>query len=202
MRNYTVIGITGPTGSGKSTITEYFKNKGCYIIDADVIAKKALESDSTCLRQACAVFGNDIIEADGKLNRQLLATRAFSTKENTEKLNDITHPWICMQILKTIDNIRNSSKNPIIIFDAPVLFESKMDIICDYVVAVVAPVEIRKQRIMKRDNISSKNADIRINAQMQDSFYIEKSDFVFDGSSSLDEIYKKADEVINIINKR
>lgn len=202
MRNYTVIGITGPTGSGKSTITEYFKNKGCYIIDADVIAKKALEPDSPCLRQACTVFGEDIIKADGKLNRQLLAARAFSTKENTEKLNDITHPWICMQTLKTIDSIRSNSKNPIIIFDAPVLFESKMDIICDYVVAVVAPVEIRKQRIMKRDNISSKNADIRINAQMQDSFYIEKSDFVFDGSSSLDEIYKKADEVINIINKR
>lgn len=202
MRNYTVIGITGPTGSGKSTITEYFKNKGCYIIDADIIAKKALEPDSPCLRQACTVFGDDIIEADGKLNRQLLAKRAFSTKKNTQKLNDITHPWICMQVLKIIDKIRNSSINPVIIFDAPVLFESKMDIICDCVIAVVAPVEIRKQRIMNRDNISSKNADIRINAQMQDSFYIEKSDFVFDGSSSLDKIYKKADEVINIINKR
>ena len=202
MRNYTVIGITGPTGSGKSTITEYFKNKGCYIIDADIIAKKALEPDSPCLRQACAVFGDDIIEADGKLNRQLLAKRAFSTKENTQKLNDITHPWIFIQVLKTIDKIRNITSNPVIIFDAPVLFESKMDIICDYVIAVIAPVEIRKQRIMKRDNISSKNADIRINAQMQDSFYIEKSDFVFDGNSSLDEIYKKADEVINIINKR
>ncbi|MEE0930033.1 MAG: dephospho-CoA kinase [Acutalibacteraceae bacterium] len=202
MRNYTVIGITGPTGSGKSTITEHFKNKDCFVIDADVIGKKALESDSPCLRQACTVFGDDIIEADGKLNRQLLAKRAFSTKENTQKLNDITHPWICMQVLKTIDTIRSNNRDPIIIFDAAVLFESKMDIICDYVIAVIAPVKIRKQRIMKRDNISSENAEIRINAQMQDSFYVEKSDFVFDGSSSLDEIYKKADEVINIINKR
>lgn len=196
------MGLTGPTGAGKTTITQYLKSKGCFVIDADAIGKTALEPNSTCLNQACAIFGNDIIDQNGNLNRQLLAKRAFSTRENTQKLNDITHPWICMQVLKAIDTIRSNNSNPIIIFDAAVLFESKMDIICDYVASVLAPVEIRKQRIMKRDSISEENAELRINAQMQDSFYTEKSDFIFDGSSSPDEIYKKADEVINIISKR
>lgn len=202
MRNYTVIGITGPTGAGKTTITKYLKSKGCFVIDADAIGKMALEPESICLNQVCEIFGNDILDSERRLNRQILAKRAFSTKENTQKLNDITHPWICMQVLKTIDTIRSNNSNPVIIFDAAALFESKMDIICDYVASVLAPVEIRKKRIMKRDNISEENAELRINAQMQDIFYTEKSDFIFNGSNSLDKIYKKADEVINIINKR
>lgn len=199
MRDFRVIGVTGPTGSGKSTVTAYLKSKGCHIIDADNLGRQALQKGSDCLLQVCAIFGDDILNCDGTLNRQLLAKRAFSTPENTEKLNNITHPWICMQVLRIIDNMRKSQNNPIIIFDAAVLLESKMDVLCDYVLAVVAPLEIRRKRIMKRDNLTAENADIRINAQNKDNFYIDNADFVIDGSLFLEEIYIKADKMLDSI---
>lgn len=199
MRNFKIIGITGPTGSGKSTITEYLKNKGCYVIDADNLGRQALQKGSDCLVQACIAFGDDILNTDGTLNRPLLAKRAFSTPENTVRLNSITHPWICMQAVEIVDNIRKSDSNPVILFDAAVLLESKMDILCDYVLAVIAPLEIRKQRIMSRDNLTEENADMRINAQNKDEFYISRSDFVIDGSLSLEEIYVKADEMLDSV---
>ncbi len=202
MRNFKVVGITGPTGAGKSTITEYLKSKGCYAIDADKLGRMSLEKGSDCLVQACAVFGDDILNSDGTLNRQLLAKRAFSTPENTQRLNNITHPWITMQVIKTIDEIRNNVENPVILFDAAVLLESKMDVLCDYVIAVVAPVEIRRERIIKRDNLTAENANIRINAQNSNDFYINRADFVIDGSLSKDEIYLNADKILeNIICK-
>ncbi len=199
MRNFKIIGVTGPTGAGKSTITAYLKNKGCYIIDADALARQALQKGSDCLVQVCAVFGDDILNSDGTLNRQLLAKKAFSTPENTQRLNNITHPWIFMQVIKIIDDIRKSNSNPVILFDAPVLFESKMDILCDYVLAVVAPLEIRKERIMKRDSITAENADIRINAQHKDEFYISRSEFAIDGSLPLEDIYNQADKMLDSI---
>lgn len=149
--------------------------------------------------QVCAVFGNDILNHDGTLNRQLLAKKAFSTPENTAKLNNITHPWICMQVLRIIDDMRKTEDNPVILFDAAVLLESKMDILCDYVLAVVAPVEIRKKRVMKRDNLTAENADIRIKAQHKDDFYTDNADFVIDGSLPLEEIYIKADKMLDSI---
>lgn len=202
MRSFKLIGITGPTGAGKSTITEYLKSKGCYAIDADKLGRMSLEKGSDCLVQACAVFGDDILNSDGTLNRQLLAKRAFSTPENTQRLNNITHPWITMQVIRTIDEIRSNEENPLILFDAAVLLESKMDVLCDYVIAVVAPVEIRKERIMKRDSLTAENADIRINAQNSNEFYTIRADFVIDGSLSKDEIYLNADKILENIIRR
>jgi len=196
LRNYTIIGVTGPTGAGKSTITNYFKQKGCYIIDADLLGKQAMEKGSLCLKQAGAVFGKDILNSDGTLNRQVLAKKAFSTAENTGLLNSITHPWICMQTIKRADEIRNSAENPVIVFDAAVLLESHMDIICDYVLAVVAPLQVRKSRIMKRDNLTEENANIRIKAQQQDLFYTTAADFVIDGSGQLEDIHSSVDNIL------
>ena len=96
MRNFKIIGVTGPTGAGKSTVTAYLKNKGCHIIDADKLGRLALQKGSDCLEQVCAVFGEDVLNADNTLNRQLLAKRAFSTPENTARLNNIhTRGFVC-----------------------------------------------------------------------------------------------------------
>lgn len=194
--------MTGSTGAGKSTITDYLKSKNCHIIDADKLGRKAMEKGSSCLKQACIEFGSDILLGDGSLNRQLLAKRVFSSKENTQKLNDITHPWICMQVLKIVNNLRSSNENPIIIFDAPVLFESNMDIICDYIITVTAPYKLRKQRIKSRDNLTDEQAELRMKAQNKDSFYIQGADFVIDGSKPLNEIYEGVDDILKTLCKR
>lgn len=187
MRNFTVIGLTGPTGSGKSTVSAFFEESGFVVINADELARRALLPGSSCLKQLCGAFGRDIMNPNGTVNRQRLAGRAFSSKEKTKLLNDITHPWIFLQVLKicreNIDNGRNR-----ILFDAPVLFESNSDIMCDCVVSVVAPKEIRIDRLVKRDGLSREQIEKRMSAQQSDDFYISRSDFVIDGSLTLEEI--------------
>ena len=194
MRDFVIIGLTGPTGSGKSTVSEFFKESGYVIINADEIARKALAPGGGCLKQVCGVFGEDILNDDGTLDRQKLAERAFSSKENTRMLNDITHPWIFLQVLRICRENIDSGKNKFV-FDAPVLFESNSDIMCDCVVSVTAPVGVRLERLKKRDGLSEEQLKKRMSAQYDDEFYIRKSDFVIDGSLTFDEIKVKVKEI-------
>ena len=201
MREYTIIGITGQTGAGKSSITQYAKSIGCYIIDADLTARKILEKGSVCLSCLSAAFGNDIVNSDGTLDRKLLAKKAFSSRENTDKLNSITHPFIFAETVKTIDSIRSIKKDAVIILDAPTLFESRIDVICDYVTAVICPESIRRERIIKRDNLSEADADIRLKAQKDDSFYTERSDFVLNGAEKPEKLHMQLNDIILKITK-
>lgn len=193
MRNFVILGLTGPSGSGKSTFCKYLKECGFVCIDADAISKQALSAGSSCVLQLKAVFGDDIAP-NGEVDRKLLASRAFASKENTQLLNDITHPWVFLRTLKIIKHFVESGEK-LIVFDAPVLFESNSDIMCDIIVSVIADRQTRLERIMKRDNISSQQANQRFNAQHSDSFYASKSDFVVDGAGNAEYLKQKAVEI-------
>ncbi|MDE6723116.1 MAG: threonylcarbamoyl-AMP synthase [Eubacterium sp.] len=162
------IGLTGQTGAGKGYVGSYLEELGFHILDTDIYARKITEKNSPYLSILANEFGNDIIE-NGSLNRQLLAERAFSSKENTEKLNSITHPAI-LELCKK-DAVFPS------VFDAPLLFECKGNEQCYKTIAVLAPAETRKKRIMERDGITDEQADIRMNAQKSEEFYQKNSDF-------------------------
>lgn len=166
------------------------------VIDADSIARQALMPNSSCLKQVCGVFGEDILNPDGTLNRQELAARAFSSKTNTQLLNDITHPWIFLQVLKICRENIDMGKNKIV-FDAPVLFESNSDIMCDCVVSVVSPIDIRMERLKKRDGLSEEQLKKRMSAQHNDEYYISKSNYVIDGSLDLEDIRARVNEIID-----
>lgn len=187
MRKFVIIGLTGSTGAGKSTVSEFFRKNGFVIINADDIAKQAMMPGSSCLKQVCGVFGKDILKPDGTLDRQRLAKKAFSSKENARMLNDITHPWIFLQVMKICrENIDKGNRK--IVFDAPLLFESNSEIMCDCVVSVIAPKEVRLQRLLKRDGLTREQLEKRMSVQHDDDFYVQKSDFVIDGAKSLEEI--------------
>lgn len=195
MRKFIIVGLTGSTGSGKSTVSEFFREKGFVIINADDIARSAMLPGSSCLKQVRGVFGKDILNPDGTLNRQRLAKKAFSSKENAQLLNDITHPWIFLQVMKICRENIDKGNNKIV-FDAPLLFESNSEIMCDFVVSVIAPKEVRMQRLLKRDGLSREQLEKRMSVQNEDEFYISKSDFVIDGSGSLEEIKSRVDSLI------
>lgn len=167
-----VIGLTGPTGSGKSMASNLAQEKEINVIDCDKLARVAVEKGTEGLNALCKVFGNGILNSDGTLNRKSLAKIAFSSPENTEILNKTLLPHIARLVE---DNIVMERIN---ILDAPTLFESGIDKICDKTVAVLADKETRLARITSRDNISTEEALLRISAGKPDQFYIKNADSV------------------------
>ncbi|MBQ8210763.1 MAG: threonylcarbamoyl-AMP synthase [Clostridia bacterium] len=171
-----IVGLTGPTGSGKGYVAAYLKNIGCYVADTDLIAREITMKGAPHLKVLAAHFGEDIITADGELDRKLLASRAFKDKASQELLNSLTHPEIIrISMERCIDALENGATAAVI--DAPLLFECGADKLCNTVIAVTAPKEIRLQRIMQRDNISEEQALARMSVQHDDEFYTDKSEF-------------------------
>lgn len=170
-----LVGLTGKTGAGKSTISEYLSKKGAYIIDGDIVARNVLLVDKTLVTALCETFG-DVLDEDGTLNRKKLAAQAFSSPENTNKLNLIMHPAINRLINEEVEKAFENFD--VVVVDAAAIIESGFADDCDMLVVVHAPFEVRKKRIVKRDNLSEKDALIRMNGQKDDDFYLSKADFV------------------------
>lgn len=173
------IGLTGPTGAGKGYVGEQLKKRGFKIIDCDYYVRKAEEKGSPVLDELAKEFGADIL-TDGELNRRLLAQRAFESKEKTDALNKIVHPPVIELCKQQADGL--------CVLDAPQLFEANAQNDCYKVIAVVAPDEMRFERILKRDNLTPRQAFIRMNAQFDNDYYIERSDYV---------IYNDGRDIIN-----
>lgn len=165
-----VIGLTGPTGSGKSTAASVWKLRGAAIIDTDQLARKVVEPGSSCLSALVEQFSDAILLPDGQLNRTELAKRAFATPENTNKLNSITHPCILALAKQQMERAAERGHS-VAVVDAPLLFESGFDSLCEEIVTVIATPLKRRKRICKRDNLTEEQAQARINAQQPDSFY-------------------------------
>lgn len=172
-----IIGLTGLTGAGKSTVAQKLMAYGCYHIDADKVAREVINNNENVKNKLKERFGDDVINDDGTTNRPLLATRAFADEQSTNDLNNITHPAVTEEIQSIIKDMEEVGYRGIII-DAIALFESGEDALCDFTVAVVAPKEIRLERIMKRDDITEEKALERINAQKDESFFTSRADFV------------------------
>jgi dephospho-CoA kinase len=194
--NSLIIGLTGPTGAGKSTVAAAFEKNGCKIIDADSIAREAV-TNTDCITALKSEYGSDIVLEDGSLNRHLLASRAFSNPQSTARLNEITHPFIVNEIIRRISFFKQNGAKAIVL-DAPLLFESGADSLCTVTVAVTAPVEVRLQRIMTRDSIPSELAKLRIGAQHEDTYYCKRANYIFDGSGEPKDVQLK----INLLLQR
>lgn len=172
-----IIGLTGLTGAGKSTVAQKLMAYGCYHIDADKVAREVINNNENVKNKLKERFGDDVINADGTTNRPLLASRAFADEQSTNDLNNITHPAVTEEIQSIIKDISEVGYRGTII-DAIALFESGEDALCDFTVAVVAPKNIRLERIMERDNLTEEKALERINAQKDESFFTKQADFI------------------------
>lgn len=195
-----LVGLTGPTGSGKSEVARVLADRHIPVIDADAVARQVVESGSECLRRLVEEFSEDILYEDGSLNRRQLAKRAFATPEDTALLNQITHPYIIertKQMLMTLEQLHE----PAAILDAPLLFESGMDAICEFTTAVVAPEERRLQRILQRDDLTEKQALERMAAQQDEAFYTARADRVIRNDGSLEALHAAANALADDIRE-
>ncbi len=163
-----VVGLTGPTGAGKSSVTTMAQDLGFKVVNCDQLARDAVQKGSEGLDAVVAVFGDDILNDDGTLNRAALAQKAFATPENTELLNTTIFPYISKLVEEEIVGEK-------VLLDAPTLFESGVDNLCNEVIVVISDEKTRKARIMERDGIDEEAAMLRIKAGKTDDFYIEKT---------------------------
>ena len=173
-----IIGLTGGIGSGKSTIAEFFKEFGIPVYIADDQAKKLMQS-SEILESIKNVFGNDIFENE-ILNRAKLADIVFNDSNELSKLNEIIHPAVKKDFEKWIVSNKQHSY---VIYEAAILFESDRYKDCDIIITVIAPEEIRIQRVIKRDKATREQVLSRIKMQWKDEERILKSDFIINNEN-------------------
>lgn len=169
-----VVGLTGPTGSGKSTVAAAWQQLGVPIIDCDRLARKVTEPGSSCLPALAERFTAAILREDGSLDRAELARRAFSTPGGTALLNSITHPAIMALLKQELEDAADAGY-PVAVIDAPLLFEAGLESLCHHVVAVVAPAQTRMERIMSRDGIDREAAQRRMAVQHPDTYYCRQN---------------------------
>lgn len=200
MVNTIIVGLTGTSGSGKTTVCNIFRQHGCAIINSDKIARDVTEKGSSCLKDLQDAFGDEIINADGSLNRRRLGEIAFSSDEFTKRLNAITHPHIIERIKCIINEYKRESAK-IIILDAPQLFEANADKLCDCITAVIADRRLARDRIIRRDNIDEKNAENRLSRSHNDEFFTERADYIIRNDSDLQTLENNVAETLDKIKR-
>lgn len=182
------VGLTGPTGAGKSYVCEIFRQKGFKIIDCDKIAHELTAKNAPILTELASEFGEDVVK-NGELDRKLLASRAFDTKEHTKKLNSILHPAIAEKCKEEAQGLT--------VLDASQLFEANMQNDCYKVIGVLADEDVRIKRIIARDNITEQQAKLRMSAQFDNDYFIDNCDYIIYNNG--EDIAAQTDNILEVI---
>ena len=187
----TVIGVTGPSGSGKSLFGSFLRQHGHTVIDADGVYHSLLLPPSPCLDALRDAFGDRVFQADGSLDRSALSEIVFHDEEKLALLNKTVLGFVLTKIREMIRE-RERLGEDFVIVDAPTLIESGFHRECDRVVSILSPTAQRLRRIMERDGISEERALSRIQAQKDEDFYRAHSDLLLVNEGTEAEFFEKA----------
>lgn len=178
-----VLGLTGGIASGKSLVTSIFLKEKIPVVDGDLVSRKIVEKNSPALKEIVAYFGEDILQADGTLNRKILGKRVFAKKELLQKLNDIMDPYLRNAFLKEINGAKEKNI-PLIVLDIPLLYEENYDQYCEQVMVVWVPENIQKNRLMKRDQLTEIEAEKRMASQLSLNEKKRLGDIIIDNTAT------------------
>lgn len=186
-----IIGLTGPSGAGKTTVCAAFTNLGIPCIDTDSVYHDLVSSASDCVNEIREHFGESVIREDGSLDRPALAAIVFgdnASPSDISTLSHITHKYIWKRVNEILSDYMDRGVATAVV-DAPALFSSSIFVgKCDLIISVISDKRLRLERIMNRDKITSEQAMARIKAQPSDEFFIKNSDFYIDNSSSISDM--------------
>jgi len=174
-----VIGVTGSSGSGKSTVSKIIqKELNAKLIVADEIVKKMQEPGEEYFEKIVELLGNKYLNKDGKLNRKKVADLIFKNEEKREKINKLTKKYVVTEIISKIEN----STSEYIVIDVPLLVESGLNKICNIVIGVISNFEEQIKRICERDNITKEEAIVRLDIQPDNEFYEKNVDYILENN--------------------
>ncbi|MEA1975806.1 MAG: dephospho-CoA kinase [Bacillota bacterium] len=192
-----VIGITGGIASGKSTITNYLIAEGYIVIDADKIAREVVEVDSVGIKKIEEIFSKNVINRDKTLNRKKLRAIVFNDKEELNKLNKITHPLIISEIKNKIAYYLNQNDIEIVFLDCPLLFEMGLDILTNSNWLISSSINNQINRLKKRDNITTLEAENIISFQMPLDEKRKKADIVIENNGTIEKLINNFKNILN-----
>jgi dephospho-CoA kinase len=196
-KQFCIIGLTGGIGSGKSFVAKEFEKRGFPVYYADDEAKKIMIEEPV-KSQISTLFGNDVYDPYGNLNRGLLSRLVFNDSVKLEALNKIVHPAVA----KHFEEWVKENKNHKFVFkEAAILFETGSNQNCDYIILITAPEALRIQRVVQRDGSSEDEIRSRMNKQWSDEMKIPLSDFVIENINA-DETVKKVNEIVHFLKNK
>lgn len=190
------IGLTGGIGSGKSYVARLLAARGIPVYDSDSEAKRLSDASLSIREQLVALTGNDLLYADGLLNRQMLASYLFVSKENARNVEGIIHPAVKADFAEWVGR----QNGDICVIESAILMESGFTDVVDYVVVVDAPVELRINRCIKRDSSTKEKVLQRMAAQMPQEEKCALADFVI-FNDDISDLEQQIDELLQSLNR-
>lgn len=196
-----IIGITGSSGAGKSTVCEILeKEYNIQVLNADKMTKQLSQKGNPYLADIVTLFGQEILQENEELDRPKLANIIYNDESKRNQLNECTFRHIHVALQEEIQEILSKNEKVVIAIDAPLLFEAKLEDICDLVIAVIAKnKELQIDRIVRRDSITREQAEKRLQAQMPDEFYTSRSQYTIVNDGELKEIEHQIREILKEI---
>jgi dephospho-CoA kinase len=191
-----VIGLTGGIASGKSTVSNMFRNQGIRIIDADKISRDVVEIGEPAYQQIVKTFGQDILLDDQTINREKLGAIVFSNDKNRQQLNEIVHPAVRKEMLKQKQEEKEKNAKQVVL-DIPLLFESKLTHMVDVTVLVYVDEQTQLKRLMNRNGYSEEEAMMRIQSQLPLKEKVKLADVIINNNGSIEDTEAQVIEFLN-----
>lgn len=182
-----IIGLTGGIASGKSTVAKMLQEKGAYLLDADQLAREAVEPGQPAWQEIVNWLGQSILLPDRSIDRSTLGNLVFNDKQKLEQLNKIVHPWVGERFIKLSEEIKEKDPEAVLVYDIPLLVEAGMQKMVDMIILVYVPRETQIMRLQQRDGISRVEAETRLKAQKPLEEKKKDADVIIDNRGMLAE---------------
>jgi dephospho-CoA kinase len=195
-----LVGLTGGLGSGKSTVARMLDERGAVVVDADELGRKALEPGSPGFEQVCDVFGRDILDPEGRIDRRELAARVFADEGKRRVLESITHPEVFRRLAETVEELRGT--NTAVVFDAALIVETGFHEAVDVLVVVTAPLEDQVRRVAADRGMGEDEARSRIGAQADPRRREALADVVIRNDGDLASLERQVDDLWAELRRR
>jgi dephospho-CoA kinase len=196
-----LVGLTGNIASGKSEVARLLRERGATLIDADVLAREAVQPGTKALETIVGIWGKEVLDPDGTLDRGALRRIAFSDQAELEKLNAIVHPEVTRLRDAEIEKAR-ARGDKVVVCVIPLLFERNLANDFDYVVLVDAPRALRLERLAETRGLEETEAMNMIASQMPAELKLARADYSIDNVGSLEDLEKKVDKLWTTLNKK
>lgn len=189
----TVIGLTGGIASGKSVVREMLEARGAFVMDADKLGHEAYTPGTDCFRDVVAAFGDDVVGADGQIDRKVLGAKVFGDAAQRKRLEGIVWPWMRRTMEVRLSKLRADAM-PVVVLEAAVLIEAGWVPLVDEVWAVIVPPELARDRIVSRNGLTPEQADARIAAQLSNEERAARAQVIIENSGTLEELERRVEQ--------